>query len=172
MRVIDRQGLARWNRRWALAAVFGLVSVPWTYAFVVSGIPLWPSFVASAAYFAADEGPRGFGRATAGVLAGIAYGAATLAVVAGLGGGVAALSLAVGAAMFLASLHAFAPAVFFPPGLFLGYATLFSVHAAGARALGLGGLPGETIAAALAMGIGAAIGLAADGASARLRTAG
>jgi hypothetical protein len=29
-------GRLAWNRTWALAVVFGLASVPWTYAFVAA----------------------------------------------------------------------------------------------------------------------------------------
>ena len=52
---IDR--LSEWNDVWALAAVFGLASVSWTYAFVGPlDVPLWPAFVASATFFAAGAG--------------------------------------------------------------------------------------------------------------------
>lgn len=149
---------------WSLPAVFGLVSVPWTYAFVaVIGIPLWPSFIASGTYYAAGDGVNGFVRAYASNLAGIVYAAATLAVVNGASGGAIALSLVVGVFMFLASLHGFVPLLSFTPGGFFGYATMFSVHAADATALGVAGLPGETLAAVVSMLIGAAIGLATDG---------
>ncbi len=96
-------------------------------------------------------------------LAGIVYAVLTLALVeAYLGGGVVALSVVVGAFMFLASLHEFVPLLSFTPGGFFGYATMFSVHAAEATALGVTGLPGEAVAAVLSMLIGAAIGLATD----------
>lgn len=39
---------------------------------------------------------------------------------------------------------------------------MFSVHAANATAFGVGGLPGETLAAIVSMLIGAAIGLTTD----------
>ena len=42
-----RTRISGWDQTWALALVFGLVSVPWTYAFVVTGVPLWPSFIYS-----------------------------------------------------------------------------------------------------------------------------
>lgn len=138
----------------ALAVVFGAVSVPWTYAFVVGGLALWPSFVASASFYAADES---LWRSFLANAAGIAYGAATLAIVAHLGGGPVILSLVVGAFMFLASLHD--AAGLFTPGGFLGYAILFSVHAANETAFGVGGLAGETLAATLSMFAGALIGL-------------
>jgi len=160
MRLLDRDRLAD-RGVWALAAVFGVASVPWTYAFVVSGVPLWPSFIASAAYYAAGEGRDAYLRATASTGAGIAYAAGTLAVVDALGGGSLVLAAIVGVAMFLASLHAVVPPLSFTPGGFFGYATMFSVHAAGAT-VALPGLLGETVAAALSMGLDAAIGLATD----------
>ena len=156
--------LGGWNDTWSLAIVFGLASVPWTYAFVAGlHIPLWPSFIASATYYAAGGGLDGLTRGYASNFAGIVYAAATLAIVDGyLGGGVVALSVVVGAFMFLASLHDFVPPLSFTPGGFFGYATMFSVHAAEATALGVAGLPGETLAAVLSMFVGAAIGLATD----------
>jgi hypothetical protein len=165
MEFVDRERIATWNRAWALAVVFGVASIPWTYGFVAGlEIPLWPSFVASATYFAVEEsGVVGLVRALASNLAGIAYAAATLFVVAAIfGGDPIALSVLVGVGMFLASLHAFVDPLSFTPGTFLGYATLFSVDAAGASALGLDGLAGATVAAAAAMAIGAAIGLGTE----------
>ncbi|PSQ00288.1 DUF1097 domain-containing protein [Halobacteriales archaeon QS_5_70_17] len=158
------------NETLALAVVFGLASVPWTYAFVAElHVPLWPSFIASATFYAAGGGLGGLKRGYASNAAGVAYAAATLWIVDSLlGGGVVALSAVVGAFMFLASLHDYVPLLSFTPGGFFGYATMFSVHAAGATALGLGGLPGETVAALLSMLLGAAIGLATEAASARL----
>lgn len=137
-----------------LAVVFGAVSVPWTYAFVAGGLALWPSFIASGSFYAADES---LWRSFLANAAGIAYAAATLAVVAYVGGGTAALSVVVGVFMLLASLH---DAIgLFTPGGFFGYATLFSVHAAEATVFGIPGLAGETGAAMLSMFAGAAIGL-------------
>lgn len=168
--LVETGRLSAWNRDWSLAVVFGLASVPWTYAFVASwGIPLWPAFIGSATYYAAGRELAGFGRAAASNLAGIAYAAATLAVVDGtLGGSVLALSLVVGAFMFLASLHAFVPPLSFTPGAFFGYAALFSVDAAGATVFGVPGLGGVTLATAVSMLFGAAIGLGADALSRRL----
>lgn len=168
-RVVAWDRLTEWNETWSLAVVFGLASVPWTYAFVAGlHIPLWPSFIASATFYATDE--TGFDALTKGYasnLAGIVYATATLAVVnVVLGGGVIALSVVVGVFMFLASLHEFIPLLSFTPGGFFGYATLFSVHAADATAFGISGLPGETLAAVLSMLIGAAIGLTTDEVSA------
>ena len=160
-----------WNRTWALAVVFGATSVPWTYAFVAGlQLPLWPSFIASATFYATDEtGLEGLKRGYASNFAGIVYAALTLAAVnAVLGGGVVALSVVVGAFMFLASLHEFVPLLSFTPGGFFGYATLFSVHAAGATAFGLTGLGGETAAAVASMLIGASIGVGTEELSARL----
>ena len=78
-----------------------------------------------------------------------------------LGGSVLALSV-VGVFMSLASLHEYVPLPSFTPGGFFGYATMFSVHAAGVSAFGFPGLVGETLAALTAMFIGAGIGLATD----------
>jgi hypothetical protein len=143
----------------ALAVVFGLTSVPWTYAFVAGDVPLWPSFIASATFYAAGGDLDGLVRGYASNLAGIAYAAATLAVVNGLlGGGTVALAVVVGAFMFLASLHEAVPVLSFTPGAFFGYATTFSVEAADATAFGVGGLAGETLAAIASMLVGAAIG--------------
>lgn len=161
-----RRGLVEGLRdRLPLAVVFGVASIPWTYGFVAGlDIPLWPSFVASATYYAAGEGTRAFLEAYASNFAGIVYGAATLAVVDWyLGGGPVALALVVGAFMFLASVHGAVPPLSFTPGGFLGYATMFSVHAAGATALGVPGLAGETLATVLSMFVGAAIGIGTDG---------
>ncbi|MFB6220367.1 MAG: DUF1097 domain-containing protein [Halolamina sp.] len=156
--------LARWDDTLALAVVFGLASVPWTYAFVAGlHIPLWPAFIASASFYAAGGGLEGLKLGYASNAAGIAYGAATLWVVNSfLGGGVVALSIVVGAFMFLASLHAYVETFSFTPGGFFGYATLFSVHAAEATAFGVPGLAGETLAAAVSMLLGAAIGLGTE----------
>ncbi len=157
---------------WSLAVVFGLAAVPWTYGFVAGlDLPLWPSFVAAATYYAAGGGLDGLRSGAAGNVAGVAYAAATLAVVDGLlGGGTVALSVVVGGFMLLASLHALVPLLSFAPAAFLGYATLFGVHAAGSAAA-LTGLPGEALAAASAMLVGAGLGYATDALAARLATA-
>lgn len=156
--------LPRWNDTWALAVVFGLASIPWTYGFVAGlRIPLWPSFIASGTFYAAGNGLDGLARGYASNLAGIVYAAVTLAIVNSyLGGGVVALSIVVGVFMFLASLHEFVPLLSFTPGGFFGYATMFSVSAADATAFGLAGLPGEMLAAIVSMFIGAVIGLTTD----------
>jgi hypothetical protein len=156
--------IAGWDDTWALAVVFGLASVPWTYAFVAElQLPLWPSFIASATFYAAGGGLEGLKRGYASNFAGIVYAAATIWVVNGfLGGGIVALSVVVGAFMFLASLHDYVPLLSFAPGGFFGYATMFSVNAAGATAFGVAGLPGETLAAIASMCIGAAIGLTTE----------
>lgn len=166
-RMIRRAAGEGWTETRALAVVFGVVSVPWTYAFVaVIHLPLWPSFVAAATGFAAGGGRRGFTLGLAGNLAGVVYAMATLALVHGyLGGGPVALALLVGAFMFLASLHPSIQPVSFAPAAFFGYAALFGVHAAGATALDVGGLPGEALATAIPMAVGSAIGFAADGMS-------
>lgn len=70
-------------------------------------IPLWPSFVASASFYAVDaDGLTRLKRGLLSNLAGICYASLTLVIVDGvLGGGHVALSLVVGAFMFLASLQ-------------------------------------------------------------------
>lgn len=161
----------RWNRTWALAVVFGIASVPWTYGFVAGlEIPLWPAFIGSATFFATEErGQEGLAKAGASNLAGILYAAATLFIVdAFFAGGVIALSFVVGLFMFLASLHEFVPLLSFTPGGFFGYATMFSVAAAEATAFGVTGLPGQTVATISGMFIGAVIGLLAESTTRRL----
>jgi len=165
---VEWDRVAEWNDTWALAVVFGLASVPWTYGFVAGEVPLWPAFVASATYYAAGEGVPALVRGYAANAAGIGYAAATLALVGAVDGGLLALSLAVGAFMFLASLHDFLPLLSFTPGGFFGYATLFSVDAAGATAFGVPGLAGATVAALASMFVGALIGLGTDRLSGRL----
>lgn len=170
MALVDGERLRTWNRGWSLAVVFGLASVPWTYAFVAEwGVPLWPAFIGSATYYAAGRGLGGLGRGAASNTAGIAYAAATLAIVDGsLGGDVLALSLVVGAFMFVASVHEFVRPLSFTPGAFFGYAALFSVDAAGATVLGVPGLAGVTLAAVVSMLAGSAIGFGTDEVSRRL----
>ena len=160
----QRRRIASWNDTWSLAVVFGLASIPWTYAFVAGlQIPLWPSFIASGTFYAAGTGLDGLVRGYASNLAGIVYAAVTLAIVnTYFGGGVIALSLVVGVFMFLASLHEFVPVLSFTPGGFFGYATMFSVSAADATAFGIAGLSGEMLAAVVSMFIGAVIGLTTD----------
>lgn len=164
MGFINWNRATEWNKGWSLALVFGLASIPWTYGFVAGlEIPLWPSFIASATFYAAGSGLYGLSQAYASNLAGILYAAATLFLVETfLGGGVLALSIVVGAFMLIASLHEFVPLLSFTPGAFFGYATMFSVNAAEATAFGVTGLGGETLAAVVSMLIGAVIGLATD----------
>ena len=162
METIQWRRLQHWNRTWALALVFGLASVPWTYVFVTGDVPLWPSFIASASFYAAGGGLDGLSRAYASNITGIAYAAATLAVVGVVGGGPVALSFVVGGFMLLASLHEFVPLLSFTPGAFFGYATMFSVNAAKATVFGVSGLAGQTLAAILSMFVGAVIGLTTD----------
>lgn len=147
---------------YAMAIAFGLLSVPWTFGFAqVAGLPLWPSFVASASVFAAGGGPRGFGRSLANNALGAGYAAATLLLVAAIGAGPLGMSLAVGVGMLLASLHALVPMLSFTPAVFLGYAALFGVHAGG-FSLALTGVAGELVATVVAMAIGAGLGLLAE----------
>lgn len=154
-----------------MALVFGLLAVAWTYGFEqVGGLPLWPSFVASASLFAAGGGPRGFVQSLAGNVLGGFYAALTLAIVAGLGGGVVELSLVVGGFMLLASLHALVGALAFTPAAFFGYAAVFGVHASG-TSLALAGTGGELVATLASMAIGAALGLLAEALADRLAEA-
>lgn len=161
---VSEGGLSEVDETLTLAVVFGLASVPWTYAFVVGfELPLWPSFIASATFYAAGDGLDGLARGYASNLAGTLYGAVTLAVVnTYFEGGVIALSVVVGVFMFLATLHEFVPLLSFTPGGFFGYATMFSVHAANTTAFGVTGLSGETVAAVSSMFFGAVIGLTTD----------
>jgi len=146
-----------------LAVVFGVASVPWTYAFVSTGIPLWPSFISSASFYASDGSLEGLAVSYFNNFAGILYAVATLvAVDAYFGGSVVALSLVVGVFMFIGSLHE--AVIGFAPAVFLGYATMFSVHAAEAP-LYFSGVAGETVAALGSMFVGAAIGIGTDSAS-------
>lgn len=170
MDIVTWDRVTAWNDSWALAIVFGLVSIPWTYAFVAGlHIPLWPSFIGSATFFATEKGRGGLVRGYSSNLGGIGYGAGTLAVIETMApGNLIGLSLLVGLCMFLASLHDFVPPLSFTPGGFFGFATMFSVHAAEATAFGVSGLPGETLATIVSMFIGAVIGLAADEASTAL----
>lgn len=155
------------RRALALAVLFGLISVPWTYGFEqVASLPLWPSFIASATYFSTSKGFAGLGRGLAGNVMGAAYALATLALAAALDLGAVGLSLAVGAGMFLAGLHAYVDALSFTPAGFFGYATLFSVDAAGAE-LWMAGFAGVGIATAASLAIGALLGLLADRLAAR-----
>lgn len=162
--VVRWDRVVEWNSIWALAIVFGIASVPWTYAFVAGlHIPLWPSFIASATYFATEKGLVGVTKGYASNAAGILYAAATLAIVTGTASnGVVLLSVLVGGFMFLASLHGFIPLLSFTPGGFFGFAAMFSVHAADATAFGVTGLAGQTLAVLVSMLIGAGIGLVTD----------
>lgn len=162
--IVEWDRITEWNHTWALALVFGIVSVPWTYGFVAGHrLPLWPSFIASASFFATDGNLDGLVKSYSSNLAGICYAALTLGIVTGAGStDVLLLSLVVGSFMFLASLHEFFPLFSFTPGGFIGYATLFGVNAANATAFGVSGIPGHILAAAVAMVIGALIGFLAD----------
>mgnify|MGYP000613310617 CR=1 FL=1 len=150
-----------------LAVVFGATSIPWTYAFGVAAIPLWPSFIASAGYYASPRGPRGVLQTIVGMGLGVGYAAATLGLVGDTG--LLALSLGVGAAMLIASLHPLVDVLSYGPAAFLGYAALFSVDAAAATVAGLPGLWGVTMAALVSVVAGAAIGLLTDLTAATLR---
>ena len=162
--LVDWHRLTGWGDTWALAVVVGVASVPWTYGFVAGlDLPLWPAFIAAATYYAAGRGGQAFVRGYSSNLVGIGYGAATVAIVDGAGGGsVLLLSLVVGGFMLLASLHEAVSVLSFTPGGFFGYATLFSVHAAGVATHGIDGVGGEAVITAVSMLIGAAIGLLTD----------
>jgi hypothetical protein len=110
---------------------------------------------------------EGLIRGYASNLAGVLYAAATLWIAGALGGGPAVPALVVGGCMFLVGLHTAVPLLSFTAGGFFGYATAFSVHAAGRTVL-FSGLAEETAATAIAMLIGAAVGIATDVAGDRL----
>jgi hypothetical protein len=142
--------------------VFGLVSVPWTFGFeLLASLSLWPSFIASGTYFAAGSGTRALSRGLAGNLAGAALALATLGIVDLAVLGAPGLALVVGAAMFVAGLHAFVDLLSFTPAGFVGYATLFSVDAAGTQ-LAASGLAGIGVATVASMLMGALLGFGAD----------
>lgn len=143
-----------------LATVFGAVSVPWTYAFIAAGIPLWPSFIGSAGYYASTRGPRGWLDTNLGAGIGILYAAVTLAAVGDAT--LLVLSVAVGVGMLVASLHPLVDLLSYGPAAFLGYAVMFSVDAADATVFGLAGVSGSLVAALLSLGIGATIGVGTD----------
>lgn len=146
------------RRTLVLAVLFGAASVPWTYGFELApSLPLWPSFIASAAVFAAGGGWSGLRDALVGLTLGATYAAATLWIAGGAGAGVLALSIAVGAFMFVASLHEAVPWTGYGPAAFLGFAAMFSVTAAGIGLGGAGLLP-ELTATLGSMAIGALIG--------------
>lgn len=152
----------------AMAAVFGLLSVPWTFGFEqLAHLPLWPSFLASASFYAAGGGRSGAARSLTNNALGAAYAAATLALGAAVGLGVVGLSLLVGLGMFLASLHALVDPLSFTPAVFVGYAALFGVDAAGLGLVWAGA--GGALAATLAsMAIGAGLGLVAEGLASKI----
>lgn len=111
----------------------------------------------------AENGLSGPAQGYASNAAGIRYTALTLRIVdTTLGGGVLGFSVVVGGFMFLVSSHEFVPALPFTPGDFFAYATMFSVRAAEATALGPGALPGQTVAVGVSLRRGAAIGLPTD----------
>ncbi|ELZ16066.1 hypothetical protein C477_16270 [Haloterrigena salina JCM 13891] len=56
--------------------------------------------------------------------------------------------------MFLASLHAFVPILSFTSGGFVGYVTMFSVHAGDSTAFGVPRLSGEMIIEIVSMFVG------------------
>lgn len=169
--MMDRQQIddraPRRERTAVLAVVFGVASVPWTYAFVVTDVPLWPSFVAAATFSAAGGGIDGLVRGAAGNLIGVLYATATLAIVGIAGGGPLVLATVVGGFMLIASLHALVPLLSFAPSAFFGYATLFGIHATGATILA-GGLAGETVVAGGAMVAGTTVGFAVEQVADRL----
>lgn len=156
--------IAGWEDTWALALVFGLASIPWTYAFVAElHLPLWPSFIASATFYAAGGSLEGLKRGYASTVAGIVYATATIWIVdAFFAGDVVALSVVVGVFMFLVGLHDYVSLLSFTPGGYFGYATMFGINATGATAFGVVGLPGQTLAALAATCLGAAIGFGTE----------
>ena len=86
--------------------------------------------IASATFYAAGGDLYGLKRGYASNSAGIIYAAAILWIVnTVLGGGALALSVIVGVFMSLAILDKYVPVLSYTPGGFLGYTTMFSVHA-------------------------------------------
>lgn len=152
----------------ALAVVFGAVSIPWTYGFLRWEIPLWPSFIGSATYYASARGPTGWTRTVLAATLGILYAAATIAVAGDAA--ILLLSVAVGVGMLLASLHPLVPVLAHGPAAFMGYAALFSVDAAAATVFGLPGLTGVTAATLLSFVVGTGIGIGTDSVTAKVHT--
>ncbi len=150
------------NKNLAVAVIFGLVSVPWTYLFGIFNLVLWPSFIASASFFASGAKARGFLRSYLNNFLGIAYAAITILITDSLfGSDLLWLSIFVGILMFVASMHYLVRQLSFMPATFFGYAVMFSVNAFGGTVF-VSGLLGQFLAAALSMLIGALIGLSVD----------
>lgn len=154
---MDRIDFERRSQVLALAVVFGVVSIPWTYGFLRWEIPLWPSFIGSATYYASTRGASGLGRTVLAASLGIAYAATTLAVAGDAA--ILVLSVAVGVGMLVASLHPLVSVLAHGPAAFMGYAALFSVDAASATVFGLTGLGGVTAATTVSFVVGSVIGL-------------
>jgi hypothetical protein len=144
-----------------VAIIFGIVSIPWTYFFGVFNLVLWPSFIASASFFAAGAGLKGFYKSYVNNLLGIIYAVLTILIAQMFGNSLFWLSFYVGVFMFIASLHYIFKVLSFMPATFFGYATLFSVNAAN-KTLFAVGLEGQFIAAAVSMFIGALIAIFVD----------
>jgi len=114
-----------------LALVVAVVCIPWTYAFITLGIPLWASFLGAGSFFAGGGEKTGLMKAVPSGLLGIllAVGTVFLAVNV-LGGDLLVLSLVVGVAGFIAIALSRSSFFAFIPGTFVGYATAFAVMAA------------------------------------------
>ena len=147
------------NKGLMTGIVFGVVSVPWTYFFErVLLIPLWPSFIASASFFAAGGGFRNLTRSYLANISGIIYALFTLLISDLIfRNDIIWLSIFVGIFMFGASMH-YVSGLFFLPGMFFGYAAMFSVNAVDAGIIGYFGAGAQAVAAAISMLIGAVIG--------------
>ena len=87
-----------------VAIIFGIVSIPWTYFFGVFNLVLWPSFIASASFFAAGAGLKGFYKSYVNNLLGIIYAILTILIAQMFGNSLFWLSFYVGLFMFIASL--------------------------------------------------------------------
>lgn len=114
-----------------LALVVAVVCIPWTYAFITFGIPLWASFLGAGSYFAGGGDKSGLLKAVPSGLLGILLAVSTVFLAVNvLGGGLLVLSLVVGAAGFTAIALSRSSSFAFIPGTFVGYATTFAVMAA------------------------------------------
>ena len=148
------------------ALVFGIASIPWTYLFALFQIPLWPSFIASASFFASG---KKFFKSYLNNLIGIIYAALTLLFARDIfRSSVLWLSIIVGIFMFIGSLHYMLKLLSFLPAVFLGYATMFSINAAKATIGGVSGIFGQVLATATSMLIGSIIALMVHLAARRL----
>ena len=154
------------NKQLYTAIIFGIVSVPWTYIFTLIEVPLLPSFISSASYFASG---KKFFKSYLNNFLGIIYAGLTLLFSTYLfTNSPMMLSVIVGIFMFIGSMHYVYKILSFLPAVFFGYATMFSVNAAGLGIFGSDALPGQVAATAVSMLFGAMIGLGVDASARRM----